>query len=199
MNCRVPQRLSRRDLICDAALDLAASGGNHAVTHSAIDASLGIAKGSTSYYFRTRAALIEAAIARLTETSRARFTQLADGSPQSRSVESAARQIAAYLADLLAARRRDLLARYALAPDAASDEVRRAALARCLFSRDAAVALLDALGARDPSARASDLLTLLEGLAFDFTYGDRSLPESAASEATVSDVVGRWLTALVDD
>ena len=49
-------RRSRRDLICEAALDLAAEGGNHALTHQAIDARLGLARGSTSYYYRTRAA-----------------------------------------------------------------------------------------------------------------------------------------------
>ncbi|NMN99799.1 TetR family transcriptional regulator [Gordonia sp. TBRC 11910] len=192
----MPHRLSRRLSICDAALDLAAGGGNHAVTHSAIDAALGIAKGSTSYYFRTRAALIDAAIDFLTERSRARFAELSGGTTTEISVDGAAAQIAAYLVDLLGQRRRDLLARYAFAPDAAADEGHRAALARCLFSIDAATGLLDALGADDPSARAADLLTLIEGIALDFTYGHRSLTADEPHDV-VEELVRRWLVALV--
>lgn len=196
MNCEVPHRTSRRELICDAALDLAAVGGNHAVTHSSVDAALGIAKGSTSYYYRTRAALIEATIAHLTETSRTSFAELAQSPSDPTTVDGATTLIAGYMSVLLTTRRRDLLARYALAPDAAADRRLRTALARCLFSPDAATTLFDALGADDPSARAADLLTLLEGIAFDFTYGTRGLSEH--DEAVLAELVRRWLTALIE-
>ena len=54
----------RRTAICEAVLDLAAEGGNRAVTHGAVDRRLDLPKGSTSYYFRTKRALLEADCAR---------------------------------------------------------------------------------------------------------------------------------------
>ncbi|GAB19159.1 putative TetR family transcriptional regulator [Gordonia effusa NBRC 100432] len=192
----MPHQPSRRELICDAALTLAATGGNHAVTHSAIDTQLGIAKGSTSYYFRTRAALIGAAIAYLTDTSRAAFTELIGTAPENITVDSAADFISDYLEGLLTSRRRDLLARYAFAPDAAADSALADLLARCVFAPDAAAALLKNLGASDPRSRAEDLLSLLEGLAFDFTYGSRGRATNATPKPAVHDAVRRWLVAL---
>lgn len=55
----------RRTLIADEAINLLAQGGAHGLTHLAVDRSLGWANGSTSYYYRTRAALVEAAAGRL--------------------------------------------------------------------------------------------------------------------------------------
>lgn len=193
----MPHRPSRRELICDAALDLAATGGNHAVTHTAIDARLDIAKGSTSYYFRTRSALVDAAIAHLTDRSRTQFDELLTAAVVPVTVDSAVDLITEYLNVLLTARRRDLLARYAFAADAAVSPTMRAGLARCLFSPEAAVGLMSALGADDVTSRAHDLLSLLEGLAFDFTCGARSL-ETGQPSVDVRDAVRRWVAALIE-
>jgi DNA-binding transcriptional regulator YbjK len=51
----------RRLRIADAALALLAREGARGLTHRAVDAELGLPNGSTSYYFRTRAALLRAA------------------------------------------------------------------------------------------------------------------------------------------
>lgn len=51
--------------IADAALDLLAREGARGLTHRAVDAELGLPSGSTSYYYRTRAALLLAAAQRL--------------------------------------------------------------------------------------------------------------------------------------
>ncbi|MFW0790271.1 TetR/AcrR family transcriptional regulator [Gordonia sp. CPCC 205333] len=193
----MPHQPSRRELICDAALTLAAGGGNHAVTHSAIDTELGIAKGSTSYYFRTRAALVGAAITYLTDSSRAAFGELLPNVPATITLDSAADLIAAYLDELLTTRRRDLLARYAFASDAASDCHLGDQLARCLFAPDAAAALMARLGADDAAARSRDLLSLLEGLLFDFTYGSRGRTENADRKTALHGAVRRWLIALI--
>ncbi len=163
----------RRIAICEAVLDLAAAGGNRAVTHGAVDKHLGLPKGSTSYYFRTRSDLLAAAIARLAERSRAAFDEaVARGGTVD--PETAADGIAAQLDLLLGARRRDALARYALAPDAAAEGL-AAALATCLFSVPLATELCRELGAAAPEAAARDLVSLLEGLLFDRLRGARSL------------------------
>lgn len=192
-------RPSRREAICEAALDLAAEGGNHAVTHQAIDRRLGLAKGSTSYYFRTRDALVGAAVRRLAERSRAAFVEayVADSAP---SVDGAADLIADQLVLLLTDRRRDVLARCALAVDAAGDEELRRALAGCLFSVDRATGLMEALGASDPVAAAHDLISLLEGLVFDAVYGSRSVHDSGSEPNAdrLRSTVRLWLVALAE-
>ncbi|MFJ1456451.1 TetR/AcrR family transcriptional regulator [Nocardia sp. N2S4-5] len=209
----------RRRAICEAALDLAATGGNRAVTHHAVDARLGIARGSTSYYYRTRQDLLEAAITRLTEASREAFhialdvpadgpeapprtnaphrTEFLDHTaPLDRTdaLTHAAGLIAGQLDRLLGDRRRDALARYALVPDAVGNESLRAALAVCLFSTPAAERLMDSLGSADSARAARDLVSLLEGLLFDRLHGARSLPGHGGDD--LRPTVGLWLAAL---
>ncbi|WP_241384296.1 TetR/AcrR family transcriptional regulator [Rhodococcus sp. CH91] len=189
---------SRRSAICDAALELAARGGNHAVTHQGIDTHLGLPKGSTSYYFRTRHALVSAAITHLTERSRADFAALRSGIPEDGPPDPA-RPIATYLERLLTRRRNDVLARYALATDAQSAPELAAALSTCMFSVSAATDLMRDLGAHEPEAAARDLVTLLEGVVFDYTHGTRahtsSGPRASRSE-DIRSIVGRWIDTL---
>ncbi|MFZ2527535.1 MAG: TetR family transcriptional regulator [Rhodococcus sp. (in: high G+C Gram-positive bacteria)] len=191
-------RRSRRDLICEAALDLAAEGGNHALTHQAIDAQLGLARGSTSYYYRTRRALVHAALTHLTARSRERFRAAVPDEPP-RSIDEAAGIIAAYVESLVRERRRDVLARYALMSDAHDDDELRADLASCLFSRPAATALMAALGASDADVAGSDLVSLLEGLVFDVAVGARVIVGGAAPEPAgrLRVPIRRWVEALV--
>ena len=53
----------RRTEILDAALRVLAEHGMRGLTHRAVDAAAGIAPGSTSYYFRSRSALVEGCVA----------------------------------------------------------------------------------------------------------------------------------------
>ncbi|MFC6832494.1 TetR/AcrR family transcriptional regulator, partial [Streptomyces goshikiensis] len=57
----------RRTLIADTAIDLVAAAGLRGLTHRAVDAAAGLPSGSTSYYFRTRTALIGACYQRQAE------------------------------------------------------------------------------------------------------------------------------------
>jgi DNA-binding transcriptional regulator YbjK len=57
----------RRLRIADASIEIIASQGARHLSHRAVDAALALPTGSTSYYFSTRAALLEAAVARLVE------------------------------------------------------------------------------------------------------------------------------------
>lgn len=195
----MPHRPSRREAICDAALDLAAAGGNHAITHQAIDRQLGLAKGSTSYYFRTRHALVTAAVTHLTEHSRDVFGRLRPAGGGTPTLDEAAALIADYVETLLTTRRRDVLARYALSVDGATDPETRAALAASVFSVAAATELMSSLGAGDPSGAARDLISLLEGLLFDMTCGSRAYEDSGVPGACAVEVraaVALWLGAL---
>lgn len=152
-------RPSRRDQICRAAITLASRGGSHALTHQAIDRELGIAKGSTSYYYRTRANLITAVSEYLAAQSRAVFHDLLD----SHADADPAAVIDTYLADLAATRRDHVRARLALALDADCAAEQRRELAECLFSREAAIELMRSRSHPDPASGASELLDRLEG------------------------------------
>lgn len=192
-------RRSRRDLICEAALDLAAQGGNHALTHQAIDMRLGLARGSTSYYYRTRHALVSAAIAHLTARSRAYFDDAVPPVPPA-TIQEAATLIASQLQVLLAERRRDVLARYALMADAMADTELQQGLARCLFSLPAATDLMTSLGAPNPADAARNLVGLLEGLIFTHAFdsaGAGSGTSSAASAQALRGPIRMWIDALV--
>lgn len=155
----MPERPSRRDQICQAAIALAAGGGSHALTHQAIDAELGIAKGSTSYYYRTRAALIVGVSEFLAAQSRAVFHDLL----ARHAGEDPGTVIDSYLAHLAAARRDHVRARLALALDADCGAEQRAGLAECLFSLEGAVTLLRSQAHPQPEVGAADLLDRLEG------------------------------------
>ncbi|GAA4487165.1 TetR/AcrR family transcriptional regulator [Rhodococcus olei] len=195
----MPHHPSRRESICDAALDLAAAGGNHAITHQAIDRQLGLAKGSTSYYFRTRHALVTAAVTHLTERSRDAFGRLRPAGGGQPTPDKAADLIADYVETLLTTRRRDVLARYALSVDGGTDPDMRAALAASVFSVAAATELMRTLGAGDASGAARDLISLLEGLLFDMTCGSRAYESSGDPDARALELraaVALWLEAL---
>ena len=152
------ENADRRTLICEAALDLAAEGGNRAVTHTGVDKALELPKGSTSYYFRTRRALLDATIAHLAHRSRIAFAGLSSAPP--------AEAVGAYLHDLVTTRARDVRARFALAPDAGRvDDGTAPALANALFSPAAAEALFTFAGRRNPADDAADLLVMCEGVA----------------------------------
>lgn len=57
----------RRTVIADAAISTIAREGMRGFTHRAVDRTAQLPEGSTSYYFRTREALMFAALARMAE------------------------------------------------------------------------------------------------------------------------------------
>lgn len=172
----VTPAVERRVAITEAALTLAAAGGNRAVTHTGIDRALDLPKGSTSYYFRTRATLLEATVVHLTEISRTAFADRNEAAP--------APTVGAYLHHLLTVRMRDVRARFALAPDAAGSPQLRAQLSTCLFSPTAARDLYVSLHAPNPEAAAADLLVVCEGIVAT-AYFTGTIPQLVEVTATV--------------
>ncbi|MFE9784493.1 TetR/AcrR family transcriptional regulator [Nocardia salmonicida] len=185
----------RRMRIVAGAVELIATQGIRALTHRAVDTRLALPPGSTSYYFRTRQALIEAVAEGITARSRADFlaAQQEFANRQSLDPAQVARDIATWLDQLLTHRRNDLIARHALIIEVLSDPELHARLAGSLFSLDRATALFDALGAVDPRASAHDFLALLEGLVFDRFAGLRA--ESAATVDQLARPLAEFLTS----
>ncbi|MGW5643589.1 TetR/AcrR family transcriptional regulator [Saccharopolyspora sp. NPDC003752] len=192
----------RRTRIADAAIEIVAEQGVRALTHLAVDARLELPRGSTSYYMRTRRALLEAAVARLAVRARADFDAIAGPrSDRPPDVRGAADGIAVQLDRMLGPRRSDTIARYALVAEVAAAAELHEPLARAAFSRPLAVELLIALGASDPEFAAAGLVSLCEGLVFDRVIGSRSLdapePGSTASVEELSQVVQAYLRGVL--
>ncbi|WHT18457.1 TetR family transcriptional regulator [Crossiella sp. CA-258035] len=76
------EQSTRREAIADAAIEVLAEAGSRGLTHRAVDAKAGLAAGSTSYYFRTRLALLEAVQARVNERQLAVMTAVAEAQPR---------------------------------------------------------------------------------------------------------------------
>ncbi|WP_433661380.1 TetR/AcrR family transcriptional regulator [Nocardia sp. CA-128927] len=181
----------RRTLIVDAAIDLIATQGLRALTHRALDTALDLPTGSASYYFRTKRALIEAIVDRITTRSREDFTaaQLTPTDPID--PDTTAAGIAVWLDRLLTDRRNHLITRHALTLDLLSDPDLHPRLARSLFSTERARNLFDAMGIRDPATAAADFIALLEGAIFDRFAGSRASLAAGTPESI------RQLTNLV--
>lgn len=187
----------RRARIVTGAIDLIATSGIRALTHRALDTGLALPQGSTSYYFRTRQALIAAVAEGITARSRADFAA-AQATRAELDAESAATGIAHWLDQLLSHRRNELIARHALLIEVLSDPELHDSLVGGFFSHARATELCAALGATDPATAAADFLALLEGLVFDRFAGARAglaagTPDSVAQLARP---LRRFLTAL---
>ncbi len=160
----------RRTRIADAAIAVVAGGGMRALTHRAVDTELGLPAGSTSYYFRTRRALVAAVADRIAETSRRDFAASALASAVPDDLVGLARGVAAWLDALLADRPAHLAVRYLLAVETVGEP----GLPAPLFSRERATELFGRLGVAEPETAAADFIGVLEGLVFDRFAGARA-------------------------
>ena len=158
----------RRALIAASAVTIIAEQGPRALTHRAIDQSLELPAGSTSYYFRTRESLLEATALHIVHRSRSTFDELHE-----RPSDPAA-LTAEYLDDLLSHRRHELIARYALLVETPRDSALHQLLEGSLFSLEKARPVFETVGVDDPDVSAANFLSLLEGLIFDYCLGSRS-------------------------
>lgn len=159
----MPRPGDRRPLIADHAIAVLARGGARALTHQAVDRDAGLSPGSTSYYFRTREALVSAAVERIRLHSRAAFD--AAPLPDPLTMRTASEFIADQLFALTTQRRAQALAVVGLLPELAAASEDRSGLLNALFSRQLAGELAKALGcAPDSQIRvADDLVDFLTG------------------------------------
>ncbi|MGY1978049.1 TetR/AcrR family transcriptional regulator [Nocardia gipuzkoensis] len=186
----------RRVLLVDTAIELIATRGLRALTHRALDTELGLPGGSASYYFRTKRALVEAIVDRITTRSRDDFAAAALAPTGAAPPEAVAEAIAAWLDRLLAERRAHLIARHALLLDLLDDHDLRPRLAHSLFSPERARDLFQAMGATDPGARADDFVAVVEGAVFDRFAGNRTAlrPNTPESVRQLARLLGPHLS-----
>src|SRR6201992_207537 len=70
---RKPNAEERRRNLCDAAIELLAEDGARGLTHLRVDRRAGVADGTTSFYFHTRADLLRAVTDRVVSQDVADF------------------------------------------------------------------------------------------------------------------------------
>lgn len=186
------EQQERRQLIARTALQVLATSGARGLTHRAVDTAAGVPAGSTSYYFRTRAALLSACLDDLVAQDHVDLDVM---QPLVTAADS--ETMAAAMADVLerwlTSGRERHLARYELSMEA----LRRPDLAAVLHRggmtiRDRVADVLAGLGADDPTARAHWLVATLDGILFDRLAGANAAARVDRAELLV---IARRLTA----
>jgi DNA-binding transcriptional regulator YbjK len=185
--------MSRRTDVADAAITTLARDGMRGLTHRAVDRTAGLPEGSTSYYFRTRQALLRAAVERLAELDAAEIPALPTGD-----LDAFAHAAAGLLERWLTTGRERQLARYELSLEATRrPELRETLVAAGAGIRAMVCTQLAAADVREPQRRAGDFVAFLDGLLFDQIAGAGTREHTptdlrVAVHALLTAVTGRY-------
>jgi len=165
------QRGPRAAAIGDAAIAILAARGARGLTHRAVDQAARLPAGTTSNYARTRAALVELALARMTELETADIApRMAAGAPAD--LDGFADLAAGIIHHSITAARTRMLARYELALEATRRPELRVVYDQAgQLYREGVAALLAAAGSADPQRHARMLTAFAEGIMFDTIAG----------------------------
>ncbi|MEU2751466.1 TetR family transcriptional regulator C-terminal domain-containing protein [Streptomyces collinus] len=159
----------RRTLLADAALDVLADEGVRGLTHRAVDRKAALPPGTTSAYFRTRAALLTGLVSRLVQLDQAELQAIAENLPPIRTAEQLVDGMVLLTRQRLTGEgRRRSLARYACTVESVRDpELREILIPRENAGREAVRLFLAGQGVTDVENRTHTLLTCIDGLVFD--------------------------------
>lgn len=175
---RKPNPAERRRDLCDAAIRLLADDGAKGLSHLKVDRKAGVPDGTTSFYFRTRSALLRAAAERLAELDLAELQEIADSSGPGPSPSRLLQVVTQAGADPQLYRTR---ARYELTLQAIRDPALAAILQQATdaftkLHREILVQLMPHGAQLDPAV-VEDLsnvtLTFINGLLQRLVHGDR--------------------------
>lgn len=154
--------MSTRARILDAAVELLGTQGLKALTHIRVDVEAGVPKGSTSNYFRTRAALLTGVVEWLAELDLAEL--VSPPSPPA-DIEAFVALLAHAVETATTASRTRTIARYVLFLEGTHNEdVRRPLLAGRSHFRSFVETTMERLGAHDPGAAATAITAVGEGM-----------------------------------
>jgi DNA-binding transcriptional regulator YbjK len=174
---QVPKGADRQDAIADAAIHLVATRGLRGLTHRAVDTEAGLPPGSTSYYLRTRNALLTACVSRM-------LTRDVSAMPPVGA--DPLELLVGMTVGLARDRPDDLVARYELSLEASRQPELRAAITEGGRQLRAMLAqLLDGLGVPEPEAAAWPVAAMMDGLMYDRVAGTGATLSPEAFEAAV--------------
>ncbi|WP_421741321.1 TetR/AcrR family transcriptional regulator [Cellulomonas sp.] len=168
---------SPRSRALDAAIDLLGTEGLRALTHVRVDDRAGIPRGSTSNYFRTRAALLGGVVERISE----RETPQVGESLAPTSAEALIEALGALVVYTTTVQRTLTAARLVLFMEASHDPTLRESLSARRHALEAdAVPALARLGSSDPVTGAAAVMACAEGLILHrIARGDETDPRPA--------------------
>lgn len=178
---RKPNPAQRRRHLCDAAIQLLADDGAKGLSHLKVDRKAGVPDGTTSFYFRTRSALLRAVAERLAELDLASLQAIADSASEEESNPSPSRLAQVVFQTGSEPQLSRTRARYELTMQAGRDPAMAEVLQRAAdefteLHREILVELMPH-GAELASAVVEDLanvtLTFINGLLLRFVQGDR--------------------------
>lgn len=174
---QVPRGADRQDAIADAAIHLVATRGLRGLTHRAVDAEAGLPPGSTSYYLRTRNALLTACVSRM-------LTRDVSAMPPAGA--DPVELMVGMTVGMARNRPDDLVARYELSLEASRQPELRTAINEGGRQLRAMLAqLLDGLGVPEPEAAAWPVAAMMDGLMYDRVAGAGATLSPEAFEAAV--------------
>lgn len=161
-------KAATRQRVLDAAMHLVAEQGLQSLTHRAVEARAGVSHGITTYYFKSRAALIDALFEHICQRQIAWITEMYASLTDEAAADPGGVDRVTFtrrVVQTLSAERNLTLARYELYLHAARDE-RLQQIANELRQRHVAIQaeMFAALGAPDPEMSANRLLSATEGL-----------------------------------
>ncbi|MFJ2905940.1 TetR/AcrR family transcriptional regulator [Streptomyces sp. NPDC087212] len=171
----------RRTLLADAALGVLAEEGMRGLTHRAVDRRARLPPGTTSAYFRTRAALLTGLVTRLVQLDQTELHTLAEQlAPLRTPGELVDGMVLLTRRRLTGAGRHRSLARHACAVESVrAPELREILVPRENAGREAVRRFLAEHGAPDVENRTHTLLTCIDGLVFDRLVSGGEIPREA--------------------
>ena len=190
----MPDPARRRTEVADAALSVLATEGSRGLTHRAVDDAAGLPSGSTSNYFRSRDALLEAAARRHAELDAppSADVETATVPAESLGVEQVRGLVLAALDRVLEPEARPMLAaRYELTLEATRRPSLRPVMeeSRTHFV-GLATTLLRAGPCKSPEGHAAQLIALLDGISADQLQDT----ETTLDRAGVEEAIDRFLS-----
>jgi DNA-binding transcriptional regulator YbjK len=189
----MPPNPERRNQILDAAIDILCDDGVGGLTHRQVDGRAGVPAGTTSNYFRTRQALLEATAARTVDLhwQRVETLQSAIG-PLSRDALKALMIRMLEPDDLM---RRFTLARFELFMESTRNQELRPLVKELQAAAvKSATLIIEAAGFTTAPERMDELSRLLNG----FVFSNLTMPpEEGALDA--AGLVNRLLSAFLED
>lgn len=200
---KVPLGEDRRAAIADAAIQLVATRGLRGLTHRAVDEEAGLPPGSTSYYLRTRGALLTACVNRMLERDLARAAtpppadRPGDPPPGPPTDGGLQELMVGMVVNLARDRPYDLIARYELSLEASRQpELRDAIIQGGRLLREGLADLLAALGIPDADTVAWPVAAMMDGLLYDRVAGAGTALSSEAFESSVRQTLAALLNGL---
>jgi len=193
---RKPNPDQRRRELCDAALQLLADDGTKGLSHLKVDARAGVPDGTTSFYFRTRSALLHAVAERIVELDLATLQAVAD-SPGLGDASPASALAKVVIQTGEEPNLTRTKARYELTMQATRDPAMAAILERATraftkLHHDIFVQLLPHGAELDPAV-VDDLtnitLTFINGLLMRLAHGDRIIDTPEQLDGVLSAIV----------